>query len=51
MPEADKLQDIFTLQGELNDGIFKKQDMRGPDGQVLTMAAQQQAAEQAGAAV
>ena len=39
MPEADKLQDIFTLQGELNDGIFKKQEMRGPDGQVLTMAA------------
>jgi dimeric dUTPase (all-alpha-NTP-PPase superfamily) len=39
MAEADKLQDIFTLQGELNDGIFKKQDMRGPDGQVLTMAA------------
>jgi len=39
MPEADKLQDIFTLQGELNDGIFKKQDIRGSDGQVLTMAA------------
>jgi dimeric dUTPase (all-alpha-NTP-PPase superfamily) len=39
MPETDKLHDIFTLQGELNDGIFKKQDMRGPDGQVLTMSA------------
>src|SRR5438128_1129540 len=39
MPDADKLQDIFTLQGELNDGIFKKQDIRGPDGQVLTMSA------------
>lgn len=38
MAEADKLSDIFTLQGELNDGIFKKQDIRGPDGQVLTMA-------------
>ncbi len=39
MPESDKLHDIFTLQGELNDGIFKKQDIRGPDGQVLTMSA------------
>jgi len=39
MPESDKLSDIFQLQGELNDGIFKKQDIRGPDGQVLTMAA------------
>jgi dimeric dUTPase (all-alpha-NTP-PPase superfamily) len=39
MPETDKLKDIFTLQSELNDAIFKKQDIRGPDGQVLTMAA------------
>ena len=23
MAETDKLRDIFTLQGELNDGIFK----------------------------
>lgn len=45
MPEADKLQDIFTLQSELNDGIFKKQDIRGPDGQVLTMAAVKAALE------
>jgi len=37
--DADKLRDIFTLQGELNDGIFKKQDIRGPDGAVLTMSA------------
>ena len=45
MPEADKLRDIFQLQGELNDGIFKKQDIRGPDGQVLTMSAIHQALE------
>lgn len=45
MAEADKLHDIFTLQGELNDGIFKKQDIRSPDGQVLTMAAIRQALE------
>ena len=45
MPETDKLRDIFTLQGELNDAIFKKQDIRGPDGNVLTMAAIQQAVE------
>jgi dimeric dUTPase (all-alpha-NTP-PPase superfamily) len=45
MPETDKLKDIFALQGELNDGIFRKQNIRGPDGQVLTMAAIQQALE------
>ena len=45
MAETDKLRDIFTLQSELNDGIFKKQDIRGPDGQVLTMAAIQKAVE------
>jgi dimeric dUTPase (all-alpha-NTP-PPase superfamily) len=45
MPETDKLKDIFTLQGQLNDGIFKKQDIRGPDGQVLTMSAIQAALE------
>jgi len=45
MAETDKLEGIFTLQGELNDGIFKKQDIRGPDGQVLNMAAIQQALE------
>ncbi|HYG78035.1 MAG TPA: dUTPase [Planctomycetota bacterium] len=39
MPEADKLKDIFQLQSELNDGIFKKQDLRDRDGNVLTMAA------------
>jgi dimeric dUTPase (all-alpha-NTP-PPase superfamily) len=43
MAETDKLQDIFTLQSQLNDGIFKKQDIRGPDGQALTMAAIQSA--------
>ena len=36
---ADKLEEIFTLQGELNDRIFAKQGMRGPDGQILSMAA------------
>ena len=45
MAETDKLRDIFTLQGELNDGIFKKQDIRGPDGQVLTMSAIRSALE------
>ena len=45
MPESDKLKDIFTLQGELNDSIFQKQDIRGPDGRVLTMAAIQAALE------
>ncbi len=39
MPDTDKLADIFALQSELNDGIFKKQDIRGPNGQVLTMGA------------
>ena len=39
MAETDKLNDIFALQSELNDAIFKKQDMRGPDGQLLTMEA------------
>jgi len=46
MPQADKLQDIFELQSELNDAIFKKQDIRGPDGQVLTMAAIRKALEE-----
>jgi dimeric dUTPase (all-alpha-NTP-PPase superfamily) len=39
MAESDKLKDIFQLQEELNDGIFKKQDIRGPDGKLLTMSA------------
>jgi len=37
------LQDIFSLQSELNDGIFVKQGIPGPDGNTLTMAAIQQA--------
>ena len=41
--QTDKLKDIFELQAHLNDGIFKKQDIRGPDGQVLTTAALQAA--------
>lgn len=36
---SDKLDEIFAKQSELNDGIFAKQSIRGPDGQVLTMAA------------
>ena len=39
MADSDKLKDIFQLQEELNDGIFKKQDLRAPDGQTLNMAA------------
>jgi hypothetical protein len=39
MPENDKLRDIFSLQSELNDGIFVKQAMHGPDGRTLTMSA------------
>ena len=45
MPDTDKLRDIFSLQSELNDAIFKRQDIHGPDGQVLTMAAIQAALE------
>ncbi|HEY3321833.1 MAG TPA: dUTPase [Planctomycetota bacterium] len=45
MPEIDKLHEIFAAQSELNDGIFKKQDIRGPDGKVLTMAAIREALE------
>lgn len=41
----DKLADIFQLQGELNDKIFKKQDIRDRDGKVLTMAAIQASLE------
>jgi len=40
MPEGvDKLEEIFALQSQLNDGIFKKQDIRDRDGNVLTMEA------------
>lgn len=41
----DKLADIFQLQGELNDQIFKKQDIRDRDGKVLTMKAIQESLE------
>jgi dimeric dUTPase (all-alpha-NTP-PPase superfamily) len=36
---ADKLDQLFSLQLELNDRIFAKKDIRGNDGKVLTMAA------------
>ncbi len=35
----DKLEEIFAKQAELNDAIFAKQGIRGPDGKVLTMQA------------
>lgn len=37
----DRLEEIFRLQTELNDKVFRKQDIRGPDGNVLSMAALQ----------
>lgn len=36
---ADKLDQLFSLQLELNDRIFAKKDIRDNDGKVLTMAA------------
>ncbi|GMV82815.1 MAG: hypothetical protein AMXMBFR7_39990 [Planctomycetota bacterium] len=40
MPESeDMLREIFQRQSQLNDEIFKKQDLRDRDGKVLTMAA------------
>jgi dimeric dUTPase (all-alpha-NTP-PPase superfamily) len=33
----DKLEEIFKLQAELNDTVFKTQNIRDSDGQVLTM--------------
>ena len=29
---GDKLEEIFSLQSDLNDGIFAKQQIKGPDG-------------------
>ncbi|MBI3828599.1 MAG: dUTP diphosphatase [Planctomycetes bacterium] len=42
---SDKLEEIFLKQSELNDAIFAKQGIRGPDGEVLTMAAIRKALE------
>ncbi|MBW8886574.1 MAG: dUTPase [Fibrobacteres bacterium] len=36
---ADKLDQLFALQLELNDRIFAKKDIRDNEGKVLTMAA------------
>jgi dimeric dUTPase (all-alpha-NTP-PPase superfamily) len=36
---ADKLDQLFSLQLELNDRIFAKKDIRDNEGKVLTMAA------------
>jgi len=41
----DKLNEIFNMQSELNDGIFAKQDIRDRDGKVLTMDAIQDGLE------
>ncbi len=39
MNPADKLDQLFALQTELNDRIFAKQDLRGRDGNTLSMQA------------
>lgn len=36
---SDKLDQLFSLQLELNDRIFAKKDIRDNEGKVLTMAA------------
>ena len=36
---ADKLDQLFALQLELNDRIFAKKDIRDNEGNILTMAA------------
>jgi dimeric dUTPase (all-alpha-NTP-PPase superfamily) len=35
---TDKLDQLFTLQSELNDRIFAKKDIRDREGKILTMA-------------
>jgi dimeric dUTPase (all-alpha-NTP-PPase superfamily) len=35
---TDKLDQLFTLQSELNDRIFAKKDIRDREGKTLTMA-------------
>jgi len=35
----DKFEELFRLQEVLNDFVFAKQDLRGKNGKVLTMAA------------
>lgn len=35
--EEDRLEQLFALQAELNDNIFRKKDIRDHQGRVLTM--------------
>ena len=37
MAQIDKLERLIEMQTQLNDNIFKKKDIRGKDGKVLTM--------------
>ncbi len=45
---ADKLDQLFALQLELNDRIFAKKDIRDNEGEVLTMAALMAEAQKTG---
>lgn len=45
---ADKLDQLFALQLELNDRIFAKKDIRDNEGKVLTMAALMAEAQKTG---
>ena len=45
---ADKLNQLFALQLELNDRIFAKKDIRDNEGKVLTMAALMAEAQKTG---
>jgi dimeric dUTPase (all-alpha-NTP-PPase superfamily) len=38
MPEQDKLDQLFSLQSQLNDRIFAKKGIRDGEGKPLTMA-------------
>ena len=45
---ADKLDQLFALQLELNDRIFAKKDIRDNGGKILTMATLMEEAQKAG---
>lgn len=38
MPNQDRLEQLFSMQSELNDRIFVKKDIRDREGKTLTMA-------------
>lgn len=38
-PTQDRLEQLFAMQGELNDRIFAKKDIRDNEGRTLSMAA------------